>query len=66
MTIEANMYQLINIHQRTKTDGYNSVKTKSISLSISIREPKHGGNSVNFLFGISLSISIREPKLSEQ
>ena len=35
-------YQLINIHQRTKTATPNTMRGGSISLSISIREPKRG------------------------
>ena len=56
---------LINIHQRTKTRGGVFVRHDSISLSISIREPKRGRPNKRKSDSISLSISIREPKPSE-
>ena len=41
------LYQLINIHQRTKTDIKQTQRFESISLSISIREPKPYGGLVH-------------------
>ena len=59
------LYQLINIHQRTKTPFRTQKGCTGISLSISIREPKRLANDFIGHGGISLSISIREPKLDE-
>ena len=55
-------YQFINIHQRTKTYLPLYFNYLSISLSISIREPKPNHQSLPKAVRISLSISIREPK----
>ena len=55
-------YQFINIHQRTKTIVNTDTQSPSISLSISIREPKQSRCVCPYARSISLSISIREPK----
>ena len=59
-------YQFINIHQRTKTMCGWPFCHQCISLSISIREPKHILNSQHLSCCISLSISIREPKRQQR
>ena len=58
-------YQLINIHQRTKTAFAVPWVGTGISLSISIREPKLSSMWGESADRISLSISIREPKHDE-
>ena len=63
LQLRGETYQLINIHQRTKTGRCSCPPGRRISLSISIREPKPGWDVVLPMSGISLSISIREPKL---
>ena len=62
LQLRGETYQLINIHQRTKTGRCSCPPGRRISLSISIREPKLSGVDIQKILSISLSISIREPK----